>query len=183
MSLIKLKGEQPEGRGFLSRWFPGRRPSPTPAPAPIRRAPAPRRGKKILIIDDDSVFTRAITMDLEHSGFDVTSAVDGSGAISMVRDNRPDLILLDLDFPPEVGAANWDGFEILNWLRCMDRGNSIPVIIVSAGDPERYADRSLARGACAFMHKSSSPGELLSLIEKALDGYLFKQKDEFDAAI
>ncbi len=56
--------------------------------------------KKILAVDDDPVVLKALTIKLEAKGYQVVPAVDGSQAVSAVRTQKPDLILLDLTFQP-----------------------------------------------------------------------------------
>ena len=67
--------------------------------------------KKILVIDDNIVFLKAMSMKLRALGYDVLTAVDGAAAVSTVRRIKPDLILLDLNFPPDV--AHGGGVDCL----------------------------------------------------------------------
>jgi DNA-binding response OmpR family regulator len=127
--------------------------------------------KKILIVDDNALLLKALSMKLRASGYDVSTAVDGSGAVSTVRQQRPDLILLDISFPPDVGHGGgvaWDGFLILNWLRRMDEAVNTPVIIITGCDPAKYKDRCLAAGVAGFFPKPINNEELLAAIAKVL---------------
>jgi len=127
--------------------------------------------KKILLVDDNRILLKADSIKLKAHGFNVLTALDGGEAISTARRERPDLILLDINFPPDVahgGGVCWDGFLIMNWLRRMDEGKDIPVIIVTGGDPVKYKDRSLAAGAVAFFHKPVNHDELVSVIRQTL---------------
>src|SRR5215468_5822090 len=126
-------------------------------------------GKKILIVDDCVVILKALSAKLRGKGYQVFTAVEGSEAVSTVRRERPDLILLDINFPPDVahgGGVAWDGFLIMNWLRRMDEGRDIPVIMITGGDPAKYKDKSLAAGAVAFFHKPVDHDELLNVIHQ-----------------
>jgi DNA-binding response OmpR family regulator len=128
-------------------------------------------GKKILIVDDDAVVLSAVSMKLKHEGFETITATDGSAAVSAVRKSKPDLILLDITFPPDVahgGGVPWDGFLIMAWLRRMDEAKGIPFIVISAGDPAMYEKRAMAAGATHFFHKPMQNEELLAVIHKAL---------------
>src|SRR6266567_8430350 len=114
------------------------------------------KGKKILIVDDDPVVLTALSMKLKGLGCETITASDGSAAVSAVRKGRPDLILLDITFPPDVahgGGVAWDGFLIMSWLKRMEEAKNIPIIIVTGGEEVKYKDRSLAAGAVAFFHK------------------------------
>src|SRR5215467_1987686 len=93
-------------------------------------------GKKILIVDDSVIILKTLSAKLRSSGYQVFTAADGSQAVSTVRRERPDLILLDINFPPDVGHGGgvaWDGFLIMNWLRRMDEAVNTPVVIITGG--------------------------------------------------
>ena len=127
--------------------------------------------KKILIVDDNRVILKTMSMKLTANGYDVVTAEDGSGAVSMVRKEKPDLILLDLSFPPDVahgGGVAWDGFVIMTWLRRLDEAKNIPIIVITGGDPAKCKDRALAAGAVNFFHKPINNDELLIVIGEAL---------------
>src|SRR5215470_1695228 len=127
--------------------------------------------KKILIIDDSPVFLKTVSAKLTPHGYHALTARDGGEGISTVRHERPDLILLDINFPPDVahgGGVSWDGFLIMNWLRRMDEGKDIPVIMITGGDPAKYKDRSLAAGAVGFFHKPLDHDELLNVVRQTL---------------
>jgi DNA-binding response OmpR family regulator len=127
--------------------------------------------KKILVVDDDVVIVNSLSSKLKASGYDVVTAVDGSEAVSITRHERPDLILLDITFPPDVahgGGVPWDGFLIIQWLRRLDEGKDVPIIIITGADAAKYKDRALATGAVAFFHKPIDNDELLAAIRKAL---------------
>ena len=84
---------------------------------------APRPGK-ILVVDDSQIILRILSDALKSKGYQVFTATDGAGAVSLVRKEKPDLILLDLFFPLDVaycGGGLRDGFLIIEWLRRMDR--------------------------------------------------------------
>ncbi len=129
--------------------------------------------KKILVVDDNKVVVKALTLKLASSGYQVLTAADGSEAVSTARKHKPDLIILDISFPPDVahgGGVAWDGFLIMDWLRRMDEAKSIPVIIITSGDPAKYKQRALAAGAVSFFQKPVNNEELLEAIGKVLGG-------------
>src|SRR5207245_2408081 len=100
--------------------------------------------KKILVVDDSLVIRKTLAMKVKGSGYLVIEAADGAGAVSTVRRERPDLILLDIVFPPDVangGGVSWDGFLIMEWVRRMDEAKNTPIIMMSGGDPERLKAR------------------------------------------
>jgi CheY-like chemotaxis protein len=126
--------------------------------------------KKILVVDDNLVIRKVVEMKLKASGYQVISAMDASAAMGAIKKEIPDLILLDLMFPPdpmEVGM-HWDGFGIIRWLRNMSEASDVPVIIISGTDPAKYRDRCLAAGATAYLHKPLNMDELMAAVQKAV---------------
>ena len=110
-------------------------------------------------------------MKLRSNGFEVITAQDGAGAVSLARSNRPDLILLDMNFPPDVahgGGVFWDGLLIMGWLRRIDETKDTPIIVITGEDANRYRERSLAAGAIAFIAKPIRPDELVAVMRRAL---------------
>lgn len=127
--------------------------------------------KKILIIDDCIVFLKAMSMKLRSYGYDVVTAVDGAAAVSTARQMKPDLILLDLNFPPDVahgGGVSWNGYLILSWLKRMDDLKDVPVIIVSANEVSGKREQLRADGVVDFFVKPVDNEELISAIQRAL---------------
>src|SRR6266481_9362991 len=127
--------------------------------------------RKILIADDSLIVLKTLSNQLRGHGYQVLTADNGGEAVRLARGEKPDLILLDISFPPDVGHGGgvaWDGFLIMDWLRRMDEAKHIPVIIITGGDPAKYKDRSLAAGAVAFLHKPINNDELVALIRQTL---------------
>jgi len=127
--------------------------------------------KKLLIVDDSRIVLRALSMRLHTEGFQTFTAVDGGEAISTVRREKLDLILLYISFPPDVahgGGVPWDGFLIMDWLRRMDEGKGIPVIIITGADTAKYEEKCLQAGAFAVLHKPVDNDQLLAAIHEAL---------------
>src|SRR5436190_13715618 len=105
--------------------------------------------KRILVVDDNVVFLKAMSFKLRDHGYEVLTAVDGASAVNTVRRLIPDLILLDLNFPPDVahgGGVGWNGLLILNWLRRMNEAQHVPVIAITGGDLEKYKAECDAAG-------------------------------------
>jgi two-component system alkaline phosphatase synthesis response regulator PhoP len=126
------------------------------------------RPRKVLIVDDNRIIIKAIEFKLKSKGFEVCSATDGSAAVSAVRREKPDLIVLDVNFPPDVGHGGgiaWDGFLILQWLRQIDEARQTPVIFMST---EECQDRALAVGAVAFFQKPVNSESFLSVVQRVL---------------
>lgn len=124
--------------------------------------------KKILIVDDDGVVISSLTIKLKASGYDVIKAQDGSTAVNAVRTQKPDAILLDINFPPEFLAVTWDGFQIMEWLRRLEEGANTPVFIITGGDPEKYVSRARDLGALAFFRKPVVHDQLIAALRRVL---------------
>lgn len=127
--------------------------------------------KKILVVDDDPVIQKALSWDLEHAGYEVLAAVDGPEAFAVVRRQRPDLILLDMFFPPDAfqSGNTWDAFLIIQWLQRMDapRNRHIPIIVISGAEPAEFWHRCLTAGAVAYFQKPLRVPELLTAVRQA----------------
>jgi two-component system sensor histidine kinase ChiS len=127
--------------------------------------------KKILVADDNKVFLKAMSIMLTAKGYHVLVAESGADTIGIVRKEKPDLILLDLDFPPDfsnIGGPLRDGFLIIDWARRTCDAEKIPVIIISSMDPEEYRDRAQAAGILTFFKKPMDQEKLLESIRAKL---------------
>jgi CheY-like chemotaxis protein len=128
------------------------------------------QGRKILVVDDNAVVLKSFELKLKTLGFTVLTASDGSAAVSAARQEKPDLIVLDINFPPDVGSTGlqWDGFNIMEWMRRFKEVADIPVIIITSGEPAKFRDRSLAAGAVAFFQKPINHSEFLVALKRVL---------------
>jgi CheY-like chemotaxis protein len=127
--------------------------------------------KKILVVDDSIVVTKTTEMILTKAGYAVLVAADGSAAIGMARREKPDLVVLDISFPPDVahgGGVAWDGLLIMQWLKRMEEAKNTPVIIITGQDPAKYREAVMKLGAVAFLTKPINNDELLKLISETL---------------
>jgi CheY-like chemotaxis protein len=107
---------------------------------------------------------------LKPRGYKVFTAIDGPEAFNIVNWQEPDLILLDIFFPPDAAQTcnSWDAFRIMHWLQRMGgpHASNIPVIVMSGADPAEYRDRCLAAGAVNYIQKPIKIPELLEAIQK-----------------
>ena len=118
--------------------------------------------RKILIIDDENFFVEPLKMYLNRSGFETVAAADGMSGLKMARQEKPDLIILDLMLP---GIS---GFEVCRLLKFDSRFQKIPIVIVSAKDTEK--DKSLGKksGAELYLTKPLDPKMLIERINGLL---------------
>jgi len=131
---------------------------------------APASRKKILVVDDNEVILKTISLKLQGAGFQIITALDGSEAVAAARKETPDLILLDINFPPAVDGVPWDGFRIMDWFRRLDPAKKIPIIIITGQEDMKNKERATSSGAVAFFHKPINHDDLLKVIRATLGG-------------
>ena len=117
---------------------------------------------KILIVDDDPDLRQALRLRLRANHYETVNAVDGYSAIAQAYKERPNLIILDLGLPAG------DGFIVLERLQQDDKLSMIPVIVLTARDPQTSERRALRAGASAFFQKPADNAELLDVIRATL---------------
>ena len=117
---------------------------------------------KVMVVDDDPALRQALNLRLRANDYEVVSACDGYSALALAQKERPDLILLDLGLPAG------DGFAVLNHLQQFPGLASIPVVVLTARDPQGNEGRSLRSGAVAFFQKPADNDELLGTIRACL---------------
>ena len=122
----------------------------------------PMNRAKIMVVDDDSDLRQALGLRLRANNFDTVNACDGYSAIAMAQKERPHLIILDLGLPAG------DGFAVLKSLQEYPGLSDIPVIVLTARDPESSEKRTLEAGAVAFFQKPADNEELLGVIRASL---------------
>ncbi len=125
---------------------------------------------RILVVDDDPDLVRAMRLRLRANNYEVTTATDGYSAIASAQKDRPGLIILDLGLP--VG----DGFVVLERLQNSDTLAGIPVIVLSARDPQSNEERALKAGAAAFFQKPADNDELMNVIRISLGAAAGEQR-------
>ncbi len=115
--------------------------------------------RHILVVDDESRIVRFVRMNLELEGFRVSEANAGREAVEKVRNELPDLVLLDVMLP------DMDGFEVLKEIRSF---STVPVIMLTVKGEEEDRVRGLDLGADDYITKPFSPRELVSRIKAVL---------------
>jgi CheY-like chemotaxis protein len=126
--------------------------------------------RKILVIDDSPIIQRTMYFALRDQGYTVLMCGEISEAFKIIRHERLDAILLDLNFPLDdfVGKSANDGFGVLGQLRCIDEAKQIPVIIISSDPPEKSKAQALAAGAAAYFHKPVDKSALAASIAELI---------------
>jgi DNA-binding response OmpR family regulator len=118
--------------------------------------------EKILIVDDDPDLRHALRVRLRANRYETISAGDGYSAIAQAYKEHPNLIILDLGLPAG------DGFLVLDRLQKDDKLSTIPVIVLTARDPQSSEKLALDSGAAAFFQKPADNAELLNVIRATL---------------
>lgn len=117
---------------------------------------------KILLVDDQSDIRRLLRITLGKS-FDVLEAEDGLTALQLVREQHPDVVVLDIMMPGEL-----DGLQVLETIRADPALQQIRVILVTARGQESDYQAGLERGADAYFIKPFSPLQLAACIREKL---------------
>jgi DNA-binding response OmpR family regulator len=122
----------------------------------------PMNRAKIMVVDDDPDLRHALSLRLRANNYDTVNVCDGYSALAMAQKEHPHLIILDLGLPAG------DGFAVLKHLQEYPALSAIPVIVLTARDPETSEKRTLESGAVAFFQKPADNEELLSVIRASL---------------
>jgi DNA-binding response OmpR family regulator len=117
---------------------------------------------KILIVDDDPDLRRALNLRFRANHYDTAYATDGFSAIAMAQKEKPDAIILD------VGLPAGDGFVVLDRLQQNASLSTIPVIVLTARDPQSTKERIMKAGASAFFQKPADNGDLMNAVRAVL---------------
>jgi CheY-like chemotaxis protein len=125
-------------------------------------------GKKILVVDDNEVVIKTISLKLQGAGYRVITAMDGTEAVAAARKENPDLILLDISFPPDVGGIPWDGFRIMEWFHRLESAKKIPIVVITGNEDPKAKERATNAGAVAFFQKPLEHDYLLKVIRATL---------------
>jgi DNA-binding response OmpR family regulator len=119
--------------------------------------------KNILIIEDDEFLRGLINKKLASEGFNMISAIDGDDGLKKSKEEKPDLILLDLVLPKT------DGFDVLVKLKEDKTTSPIPVIILSNLSQKEDIDKGIKLGASDYIIKAQfTPEEIVDKVKNIL---------------
>ena len=113
---------------------------------------------QILVVDDDPDIRHVVEAILESEGYQVTTAINGRQAWEQITQQRPDVVLLDLQMPVMTG------WELLDLLR--EQGVQVPIVVMTAG--YRARAESERRGAAGHLAKPFELDDLLAVVECCL---------------
>ncbi len=128
--------------------------------------------KRILIVEDDKNINRLMALSIGND-FEISQIYDGKDAITAVRQDRPDLVILDLMLPHK------DGLDICHTIKSDSKLRNTVVIIVSAMDPTSNRFKGIKYGADYYIKKPFDPKELNALVRI----FLRKKGKRFDPLV
>jgi type II secretory ATPase GspE/PulE/Tfp pilus assembly ATPase PilB-like protein/DNA-binding response OmpR family regulator len=117
----------------------------------------------ILCVDDEPSMRRLLTQVLNSGGYEVMTADSGDGALSVLQQAKPDLIVLDIQMP------GMDGYQLCAQLQKNEVTAQIPVVFVTVLTGEENKARALALGGVAYVAKPFSEESLLPVIQARVD--------------
>lgn len=114
----------------------------------------------LVMVVDDSVTVRKVTSRLlERNGMNVLTAKDGVDAIALLQEQRPDIMLLDIEMP------RMDGFEVATLVRHDERLKDLPIIMITSRTGEKHRERAMAIGVNDYLGKPYQESLLLESIQ------------------
>jgi response regulator RpfG family c-di-GMP phosphodiesterase len=128
--------------------------------------------RTILVVDDSSSIRRLVVEGLIDAGFKATTAENGIKALARIAENRPDLILSDINMP------EMDGAEFCRRVKSDTRFSAIPFVVMSTHGERVHLKRMIDQGAAFYITKPFNLDHLVILIEKLLsDHFILLLKD------
>ena len=118
--------------------------------------------KSVLLVDDDNTILLGTGVRLKSMGYIVYTAKDAVGAVSAVRRNEPDVVVLDISLPAG------DGFVVADRLQNLSGSAATPIIFITASENPLLRERAKALGAVGFLRKPFDATSLADAIEMAL---------------
>ncbi len=126
------------------------------APAPIDERPL------AMVVDDSITVRRVMERFLERNGLRVVTAKDGLDAIGVLRDNKPDIILLDIEMP------RMDGYEFATHVRNDERVANVPIIMITSRTGDKHRARAIEIGVNDYLGKPYQEAQLIEAISRLL---------------
>ncbi len=119
--------------------------------------------KKILILEDEDIMLGLLQRQLQAAGYEVHIAEEGERGLAMMREIKPDLVLLDIIMPKK------DGFEVLEEKRKDEAIKDIPVVIISNSGQPVELTRAQEMGVQDWLIKTEfDPQEVLTKVRKQI---------------
>lgn len=121
-----------------------------------------KRTRTVMVVDDSVTVRKVTSRLLERHGYEVLLAKDGMDAIAKLEDQRPDVMLLDIEMP------RMDGFEVASLVRHNPNLEDLPIIMITSRTGEKHRERAFQIGVNAYMGKPFQEDQLLETISELL---------------
>jgi DNA-binding response OmpR family regulator len=121
---------------------------------------ASESNKKVLVVEDDKSISTLLVRALQNDGFKVVTAMDGEAALVTCVEERPDVILLDVNLP------KLDGFTVAKRIKGVESLKNIPIIFLTAKDRPGDMIQGIQAGAKHYLTKPFNIEELLKKVRK-----------------
>jgi len=121
------------------------------------------RQPTIMVVDDSITIRKVTSRMLERNNFQVLTAKDGVDAVSLLADETPDLMLLDIEMP------RMDGYELATYIRNDSRLKDVPIIMITSRTGSKHRDRAISIGVNKYLGKPYQESELLEEINGLLE--------------
>ena len=141
--------------------------SPDAAPLDVELNQAREKSATAMVVDDSITMRKASGNLLKRLGFEVMTARDGVDALSQLHEQKPDIILLDVEMP------RMDGFEFASIVRNDDDFQHLPIIMITSRTGQKHRERALEIGVNAYLGKPYQEQELVSEMQKLLGQQAF----------
>ncbi|MBZ5657320.1 MAG: response regulator [Acidobacteriia bacterium] len=112
---------------------------------------------RALIVDDSSVMRKIVERSLRQAGIEleqVMEAGNGAEALGVLRENRVDLILCDINMPV------MDGLEFVRQMGTVENGKGVPVVMITTEGSESHVVQALSSGARGYIRKPFTPDQV-----------------------
>lgn len=116
--------------------------------------------RRILVVDDELHIRRLVEVNLVREGYEIEQAENGEIALAKVKQNPPDMIILDWMMP------GIDGMEVLRQLQADPHYQNIPIIMLTAKAQDADVFKGWASGVSAYLTKPFNPRELLVFVDR-----------------
>jgi two-component system chemotaxis response regulator CheY len=148
---------------------PNQEPQPDLEEAPVQSQPgqeadartdAPRAVKRILTIDDSKTMRDMLRFTLVDAGYDVLQAVDGQDGLDVLRKERVDVVITDINMP------KLDGYGVIRHLRADAGYDDTPILVLSTECDQKTKDIGRDAGATGWLVKPFDPDQLVEIVRQ-----------------
>lgn len=120
------------------------------------------KAKRVLVVDDEASLRALVKANLEIDGLEVIEAVDGYEGMDMMREKKPDLVLLDIMMPGK------DGIEMLEEISADEELRDIPIVLLTAKGEQEDLEKGADLGARGHITKPFDPEQMVRTVKAAL---------------